>query len=206
MLLAAVGIVLLIACINVANLLLARATTIHREIAVRAALGASRWRLVRQFMVESLVLSAAGTVPAIGLAWWAVEVLRSAMPEGVPRVTTIGLDLRVLLSASVLAVLTAALFGIVPALQSSSPNLTESLSQTTRAGGQGRARARLRGLLVVCEIGLAIVLVVGSALFLGSFIRVMRIDPGLKPDGVLTLQVYQPGVPGQPPPDFTPPF
>ena len=128
---------LLIACINVANLLLARTTASHREIAVRAALGASRWRLARLFLVESLLLSAAGTALAIGLAWWAVEVLRSAMPEGVPRVTTIGVNLRVLLSASVLALVTAALFGIVPALQSSSPNLTEALSQTRPRRGPG---------------------------------------------------------------------
>jgi putative ABC transport system permease protein len=206
MLLAAVGIVLLIACINVANLLLARATTSHREIAVRAALGASRWRLVRQFMVESLLLSAAGTVLAIGLAWWTVDVLRSAMPEGVPRVTTIAVNLRVLLSASVLALVAGALFGIVPALQSSVPNLAEALSQGTRAGGQGRTRSRVRSLLVVGEIALAVVLVVGSALFIGSFIRVMRIDPGLNPDGVLTLQVFQPSVPGQPRSDLTAAF
>ena len=205
MLLASVAIVLLIACINVANLLLARATANHRDIAVRAALGASRWRLVRQSMVESLLLSALGTALAIGLAWWAVEVLRSAMPEGVPRVTTIGLNLRVLLSTSVLAVMTAALFGIMPALQSSSPNLTEALSQGVRTG-HGRARVRLRSLLVVGEIALAVVLVVGSALFVGSFIRVMRIDPGLNPDRVLTLQVYRPGIPGQPPADFTAAF
>jgi putative ABC transport system permease protein len=206
MLLAAVGIVLLIACINVANLLLARATTTHREIAVRAALGASRWRLVRQFLVESLLLSAAGTVLGIGLAWWAVDVLRSAMPDNVPRVTTIGVNLRVLLSASVLALVTGALFGIVPALQASSPRLAEALSQGLRAAGQSRVRSRLRSLLVVGEIALAVVLVVGSALFIGSFIRVMRIDPGLNPDGVLTLQVFQPSVPGQPRPDFTAAF
>jgi predicted permease len=206
MLLAAVGIVLLIACINVANLLLARATTTSREIAVRAALGASRWRLVRQFLVESLLLSAAGTVLAIGLAWWAIEVLRTAMPDNVPRVTTIALNLRVLISASILALLTGVLFGIVPALQSSSPRLTEALSQGMRAAGQSRVRGRLRSLLVVGEIALAVLLVVGSALFIGSFIRVMRIDPGMNPDGVLTLQVFQPATAGQPRPDFTAAF
>ena len=145
MLLASVGIVLLIACANVANLLLARASTREREIAVRAALGAGRWRLVRQFIVESLVLSvgrddARRRASRGGL----VQVLRSAMPEGVPRVTTIALDLRVLAATAGMSLVTGLLFGIVPAWQLSKPNLTSALNEGARAASAGRGRQRLR--------------------------------------------------------------
>ncbi len=130
MLLGAVAIVLVIACANVANLLLARASAREREVGIRAALGAGRWRLIRQLMVESLVLSTAGTIIATVLAWWAVQVLRTAMPEGVPRVTAIAVDLRVLAATAGLAILTGLLFGIFPALQLS------------RAGSHARAQGR----------------------------------------------------------------
>jgi predicted permease len=206
MLFSAVGIVLVIACANVANLLLARATTREREVAVRAALGASRWRLLRQFIVESLVLSAASTVVGVLAAWWVVEVLRSSMPEGVPRVTTIALDLRVLAAATGLAVVTGLLFGLVPALQSSKPNLRQALTESTRGASRSRARRRLGNALVVAEVALAVVLLVGAALFLGSFIRLMRIDPGFAPDGILTMQLYSQTRPGQRPPDWSTAF
>ena len=145
MLLGAVAIVLLIACANVANLLLARASTREREVAVRAALGASRWRLIRQLMIESLVLSVVGTAMAVMLASWTVQVLRSAMPEGVPRVANIALDLRVLAAAACLSLVTGVLCGIVPALQLSRPNLTNSLKDGIHGASAGRGRRRLRG-------------------------------------------------------------
>jgi putative ABC transport system permease protein len=204
MLLAVVGIVLLIACTNVANLLLARASAREREVAIRSALGASRWRIVRQLMVESLVLSVAGTILSIALAWWTVDVLRSAMPEGVPRVTTIALDLRVLAAAAGLSIVTGLLFGIVPALQMSRPDLTSSLKDGVQSAG--RARQRLRSALVVAEVALAVVLLVGAGLFIGSFIRVLALDPGFNPEGVLTTQLFMGGQPGQRRPDWTPAF
>jgi predicted permease len=188
LLLGAVGVVLLIACANIANLLLARASAREREIGIRAALGASRWRLVRQLLIESLVLSAAGTMCAIALASWAVQLLRASMPENVPRVTTIALDERVLAAAAGLALVTGVLFGVVPALQLSRPDLANALKDGAR-GTAGTGRQRLRSVLVVAEVALALVLLVGAALFTGSFVALIKIDPGFSPDHVLTAQV-----------------
>ena len=188
MLLGAVGMVLLIACANVTNLLLARATAREREIGIRAALGASRWQLVRQLMIESLLLSVLGTVCAIVIGWWAVEILRNAMPESLPRVTTIGLNMRVLAAAAGLSLIIGVSFGALPALQSSRPDVSAAL----RAGGRGSAgvtRQRLRAALVIVEVALAVVLLVGAALFIGSFVSVMRIDLGFSPENVLTAQI-----------------
>ena len=203
MLLGAVAIVLLIACANVANLLLARASSREREVGIRAALGAGRWRLVRQLMVESLVLSIAGTVLATLVAYWAVQVLRGAMPEGVPRVASIAVDLRVLLAAAGLSLVTGLLFGILPALQLSKPDLAHALKDGGR-GSVGAGRQRLRSILVVAEVALAVVLLVGAALFIGSFVALMRIQPGFDPANVLTAQVTIPRTaPGSKPPDST---
>ena len=205
MLLGAVAIVLLIACANVANLLLARASAREREVGVRAALGAGRWRLVRQLMAESLVLSIAGTALATLLAWWAVQILRSSMPEGVPRISQISIDLRVLGAAAGLALVTGILFGIVPALQLSKPDLANALKEGAR-GSVGGQRQRLRSALVVLEVALAVVLLVGASLFIGSFITLMRIDPGFNPENVLTVQISPRFEPGKPPGDSSPAF
>ena len=206
MLLGAVGIVLLIACANVANLLLARASTREREVGIRAALGAGRWRLVRQLMVESLVLSTAGTVLAVVLAWWAVQVLRTSMPEGVPRIAAIALDLRVLGAAALLSLVTGLLFGVVPALQLSKPDLSTALKEGARGASSGRGRQRMRAALVIAEVALAVVLLVGAALFIGSFISLLRIDPGFDPTNVLTAQLSPRGSPGVRPPDTSAAF
>jgi len=206
MLLGAVGLVLVIACANVANLLLARATAREREIGIRAALGAGRWRLVRQLLVESLVLALTGTVLGVLVAWWGVHVLKTAMPDGVPRLATIGVDLRVLAAASGLAVLTGLIFGVVPALQLSRPDLTHALKDGQRGATSGSARRRLRHLLVVAEVALAVVLLVGAALFIGSFRVLMRIDPGFTPDHVLTTAIqprFNFGAATSPPPDYS---
>ena len=188
LLLGAVGIVLLIASGNVANLLLARATVREREVGIRAALGASRWRLIRQLMIESLVLSMTGTACAIVIASWGVQVLRSSMPDGVPRVTGIALNMRVLAAAAGLSLVTGVLFGIVPALRLSKPDLSSALKDGARSSG-GTGRQRLRSALVVVEVALAVVLLVGAALFIGSFVSLMRIDPGFNSEHVLTAQV-----------------
>ena len=206
MLLAAVAIVLLIACANVANLLLARATGREREVAVRAALGAGRFRLIRQLMVESLLLSSVGTVAATLLAWWGIQVLRTAMPEGVPRVASIAIDLRVLVATAGLSLLTAVLFGIVPAWQTTRPDLTSMLKDGTRGGGTSRGRQRLRGALVVAEVALAVVLLVGASLFIGSFRALLRVDPGFDATRVLVVQIQPRGEPGKRAPDAAPAF
>jgi predicted permease len=189
MLLGAVATVLLIACANVANLLLARAGAREREVGIRAALGAGRWRLMRQLMVESLVLSMLGTALAVLTASWVVGVLANAMPEGVPRVSAIALDLRVLGAAAGLSIVTGLFFGIVPALQLSRPDLTRALKDGARGASGGGARQRVRSALVVVEVALAVVLLVGAALFIASFQRLVRIDPGFDSAGVLIVSV-----------------
>jgi predicted permease len=199
LLLGTVAIVLLIACANVASLLLARASAREREIAVRAALGAGRLRLVRQLMIESFVLSFAGTVLASLLAWWGIGVLRTSMPDGVPRVAAIAFNMRVFVAAAGLSVVTAILFSIVPALQVSRPELTNALKDGARSASAGRGRLRLRRALVVGEVALAVILLVGAALFIGSAVPLMRIDPGFTTDSVLTAQIATRPRPGQPP-------
>jgi putative ABC transport system permease protein len=202
MLLGAVGMVLLISCANVATLVLARGITRQRDVAVRAALGAGRWRLIRQFMAESFVLSTAGTVLGTIAAWWAVQILRTAIPESVPRVAAIGLDLRVLTAAAGLSFVTAMLFGIYPALLSSKPDLVTALKDDTRSVSTGRGSQRVRNALVIAEVALAVVLLVGAALFIGSFVALMRIDPGFSPERVLTARIAPRAERGTQRPDF----
>ena len=206
MLLAAAGIVLLIACTNVANLWLARASAQKRDAAVRAALGASRGRLVQRVLIESCVVSIAGSLVGLGLAWQGARLLRAAMPEGLARVTTIGIDLRVLIVAAAVALAMGLVSGVVPALQGSRPALSTALSENSRGGGIGRGRRHARGALVVAEVAMAVVLLVGAALFIGSFVNVMRLDPGFSSDRLLTAQIFPRTNPGSAPPDLRPAF
>lgn len=187
MLLAAVAIVLIIACANVANLMLAKATTREREIGVRAALGAGRWRLVRSLLTESIVLSLTGTVLGVVAAIWGINLLKAALPDGIPRVASIGIDLRVLSVAGLMALLTGLIFGAIPAAQMTRPDLTYVLKDGTRGAGVSRRRQRVRHGLIIGEVALAVVLLVGAALFVGSFRTLMAIDPGFSPDNVLTV-------------------
>ena len=201
MLLGAVTIVLLIACANVANLLLARASVREREVGIRAALGAGRWRLMRQFLVESLLLSTLATIVAVVFAWWAIHLLKTSMPEGIPRVAAIALNVRVLFAAAGVALATALLFGTVPALQLSKPQLSDALREGARGASTSASRRHLRSALVIAEVALAVVLLVGASLFIGSFVALMRIDPGFDPERVLTVTIAPRGEPGRLPPD-----
>jgi predicted permease len=198
MLLGAVVLVLFIACANVANLMLARATVRGREIGIRAALGASRWRLVRGLLVEGLVLSLAGAAIGVLLAYAGVQILRMWLPAGLPRVAAVATDLRVLGFAVGAAVFTGVFFGIVPALQSSRPDLTTALKDSGRGSTAGAGSQALRSLLVVAEVSLAVVLLVGAGLFTGSFIKLMRVDPGFDYHNVLTLNVGLPSAAATP--------
>jgi putative ABC transport system permease protein len=196
MLLGSVGIVLLIACANVANLMLARATVRGREMGIRAALGASGWRLTRGLIVEGCVLSLTAAAIGVVLAHFGVSVLKAWMPAGIPRVAAIEIDLRVLGATIAAALATGAFFGAVPAIHGARPDLTTTLREGGRSSSPGAAGQRLRSLLVIAEVALAVVLVVGAGLFIGSFAKLMRIDPGFDYHGVLALGVnvrYQPG-------------
>jgi len=196
MLLGAVALVLLIACANVANLMLARATVRGPEIAIRAALGASRPAIVRGLLVESIVLSLAGAVIGVLLAWVGVHAIVAWLPEGLPRVASVAIDVRVLAAAVGAALATGVGFGLVPALQSSRPNLSTSLKDGGRSSTAGAGSHRLRGALVISEVALAVVLLVGAGLFTSSFARLMEIDPGFDYKQVLAVNVgprWQPG-------------
>ena len=195
MLLAAVALLLVIACANVANLMLARATARAREIGIRAALGAGRWRLVRGLLVEGVVLSTAGAAIGLALAYAGVQLIKAWLPAGLPRVANIAIDLRVLIAASLAALVTGILFGIVPALHSSRPDLVSTLKDSGRSSTSASGH-RLRNVLVVAEVALAVVLLVGAGLFAGSFIRLIRIDPGFDHRNVLAFGVNLPPTPG----------
>ena len=188
LLLSAAGVVLLTACVNVANLMLARAMARGREIQIRSALGASRWRIARGLLIESVVLAAAGTLLGLLIAVWGINVLRAALPEALPRITTVALDLRVLGVTLIASVVTGLLFGLAPALQLSRSGGERALRNGSRSATAGGSR--LRSALVVSEIALAVVLTVGAGLFLSSFIRVANVDIGLDPSNVLTMKVW----------------
>jgi len=192
-LLGAVGFLLLIACVNIASLLLARAAARRREIAVRAALGAGRARIIRQLLTESLLLAALGGGLGLLLGYWALDVLLSFIPPTVPRLQEISLDAQVLLFTTLISMLTGALFGLIPALQASKVNLAEALKDAGRANSSGRG-VRSHSLLVTAEVALAAVLLVGAVLMLQSFHRLLGVDPGFKPEGVATFEVSFPSV------------
>jgi putative ABC transport system permease protein len=193
-LLGAVGLVLLIACANVANLLLARATSRRKEFAIRAAHGARRARLVRQLLVESVVLALLGCALGLLLAYWGVSLLTPLLPADLPRLKEIGLDPRVLGMTLVVSVLSGLAFGIAPALRASRVNLSETLKEGNRTAAESIRRNLVRSLLVVCEVALSLVVLVGASLLIRSFQRLQSVAPGFNPEGLLTLQVSLPSV------------
>lgn len=198
-LLGATGFVLLIACMNVANLLLARGANRQKEMAVRAALGASRWRVVRLLLTESLLLATLSGALALLLAIWCVDLLRVIVPENMPRSDEIGIDIRFFGFTLVVSLLTGIIFGLIPAIHGSRTNLTESIKEVGR-GSSGGSRSRLGGALVVAEVALALLLLVGAGLMLRSFMRVMSVDPGFDPQNVLTMAIGLQGNKYQGPP------
>ena len=191
-LLGAVALVLLIACANVANLLLARAASRRHEVAIRLALGASRSRLVRQFLLESLVLSGAGAALGAGLAWASLRALRPFVGSALPRAAEIGLDAKVFLYLVVIAIVCGILFGLAPALQSAHRNVRANLSEAGTKSSGGTRQQRLRSTLVVAEVALSLVLLVGAGLLMRGFLLLRGTEPGLSVDNVLTAHLTIP--------------
>ena len=187
----AVVLVLLIACANVANLLLVRAAARESEMAVRTALGAAKTRIIRQLVTESLLLSAAGAILGLALASWAVAAVVAFGPEGLPRLQEVVVDGRVLGFALGISVLTGILFGLVPAIHSARPDLATMLRESVRGSSKGGSH-RTRSVLVVAEMTLAVVLLVGAGLLIHSFVRLTRVDPGFNPEKVVAFNLSLP--------------
>jgi putative ABC transport system permease protein len=191
-LLGAVGLVLLIACANVANLLLARSAARQKEIAIRAAMGASRTRVLRQMLTESLLLSVIGGIAGLLLSIWLTDVLMSMLPQGAPRLDQIGIDYRVLTFALGVSAFTGILFGLVPALQASKLDVTSALKEGGRSG-EGHRRTSVRSLLLIGEVALSLMLLVGAGLLIKSFLRLQEIRPGFNAHNVLIANLALPG-------------
>ena len=191
-LLGAVGLVLLIACANVANLTLSQAARRQKEVALRHALGAKRMRLIRQLLTESALLSViAGTIGLL-LAWWGADLLMTLAEDSIPRVGEIALDNRVLGFTLLVSLLTALFFGLAPALQASRPDLNETLKEGGKGGGSSSRMMRARNALIVVEVAMALVLLVGAGLLIKSFRRLQEVEPGFDPRNLLTMRLFLP--------------
>jgi putative ABC transport system permease protein len=197
LLLAAVGAVLLIACVNIASLLLARSSGRQREIAIRQALGAGTWRLIRQTLTESVVLSLCGGLLAVPLTFWLKNILLTLVPSSLPRLAEVTVDGRTLLFVMVVSVATGLLFGLAPALQMSDSRLAEKLTEGSRGVGLASRQHRFLSALVVSEFALSLVLMVSAGLLLRSFWKVLEVQPGFNSDNLITAQFWMP-VPNDP--------
>jgi putative ABC transport system permease protein len=193
-LLGAVALVLLIACANLATMLLARASTRERDTAIRIAVGASRFRLLRQALTESVILAIAGAGVGTLLAIWAVDLVKKIGTQTVPRLSEVNIDGNVLLVTLAIAIGTGVLFGVAPGLASWRPDLTESLKEGGRGSTSGRRHNQLRNGLVVAEVALSLVLLTGAGLLLKSFVRLQNVDPGFNPTNVLTAEISLPAL------------
>jgi putative ABC transport system permease protein len=191
-LLGAVGMVLAIACANVANLLLARASVRQKEIAIRSAMGASRLRLLRQLLTESLLLSIAGGAVGVLCAAWAVDLIVRFGPDNVPRLEEVSLDPAALSFTLIVSLLTGILFGLAPALQITRLNINEVIKEAGGRAPDGREGKRLRGMLVIFETASALVLLVGAGLLVNSFVRLLKVPPGFEPEGVVIARTAMP--------------
>jgi putative ABC transport system permease protein len=185
----AVVFVLLVACANVANLLLARGSARHGELSVRAAVGAGRARLIRQLVTESVLLGAIGGALGLGLAYWSTQALIAARPADLPRIDDIRLSATVVFFTFGLALVTSLIFGLIPALQTTHQHLLLGLQESGRSGGGGRRMHRLRSTLVVAEMALAVILLTGAGLLIRSFIALTQVNPGFQPGGAITLRL-----------------
>src|SRR2546422_1424666 len=185
----AVAFVLLIACTNIANLLLARASTRQKEIAIRSSLGAGKFRLVRQMLTESVLLALMGGLLGLFLSVWGIEIFVALAPEWFAQIHQITINTRVLTFTLVVSILSGILFGLAPAWQSSKPNINEPLKEGGRTSA-GASRHRTRSALVVTEVALALVLLIGAGLMINSFLRLQRVKPGFQPENLLTAEVY----------------
>jgi predicted permease len=189
---AAAGFLLLIACANVANLLLARGAARQKEIAVRTALGAGRWRVIRQLVTESLLLALVGGAVGVLLAWWGVDLLVALSPADLLDLGGVSISLPVLGFTLAVTFLTGIVFGMAPAVEATRFDTYETLKEGGKSGTAGRRRARLRGAFVVVETALALILLVGAGLMIRSFARLQSVSPGFEPGGVLTMRVVLP--------------